>query len=668
MSLALVPLIGMVYFAVETATEAWADSQDAAEMELVMRFAANGGNLLHETQKERGATALYLASGGQSFVEELPAQHQTADGPRAEFISFVDEHRSELPAGVLEAADLVMEKLSLLEQRRAEVLALEADRGEIIGWYTGINNDVIDAIAAGARTATDARLRGEIDGYLAILNGKERAGIERAQISAAFAQDGYSPGQYAKVLALIAAQAAYFDTFGEVAGPEARALFAESQQNPVVAEVARLEAIAIDNPQGGFGQDSTVWFDVMTQRINLLKEVEDFVAGAITADVSDLSAFYSSIILAGTLLAVSIIVGILLFVSIAKQLRVITDEMETIAAGRATSEELPVVCNDEIGRLTQTFNGLVGCMGKVSRKAELVAAGELGHEDLDREIPGPLGDAMAAMVDSLRATIDQLGSSANELASASDQLTAVSRTMSTATNQTAEQASSVSEATQEVSTNVGIVAVAVEEMNASIADVASAAQRASMAASDAVAVADESAASMDSLRDSSDKIGDIIKIIGSIAEQTNLLALNATIEAARAGEAGKGFAVVANEVKDLASQTAEAAEQIIDAVQAIQTDTQKAAETSRRIGDTIGGMQELSSSIEVAVTEQTATTAEIAQSISQVEASANEISTNIVQVSQRASEAQDATTETQTSAGELARMANQLTELVGHNR
>ena len=90
---------------------------------------------------------------------------------------------------------------------------------------------------------------------------------------------------------------------------------------------------------------------------------------------------------------------------------------------------------------------------------------------------------------------------------------------------------------------------------------------------------------VDTLRDSSQKIGNISTVIKQIANQTNLLALNATIEAARAGDAGRGFAVVAGEVKALAKKSSDATADIQRQVTAAQSATNDVVVVIDRIRD-----------------------------------------------------------------------------------
>src|SRR5207244_13619070 len=99
------------------------------------------------------------------------------------------------------------------------------------------------------------------------------------------------------------------------------------------------------------------------------------------------------------------------------------------------------------------------------------------------------------------------------------------------------------------------------------------------------------------LTSAGEKIGDVLRLIGAVAEQTNLLALNATIEAARAGEAGRGFAVVASEVKQLASQTAKATEEIVTQIAGMQSATQEAVTSIKEISQTIGRISDIATTV-----------------------------------------------------------------------
>jgi methyl-accepting chemotaxis protein len=154
----------------------------------------------------------------------------------------------------------------------------------------------------------------------------------------------------------------------------------------------------------------------------------------------------------------------------------------------------------------------------------------------------------------------------------------------------------------------------------------------------AVAKAGQTTEMVGSLAAAGEKIGDVLRLISAIASQTNLLALNATIEAARAGEAGRGFAVVASEVKELASQTAKATEEIAGQVAAIQSSTGDCVNAIGSIGDTIRQISGIATTIAAAVEQQGSATREIARSVQQVAAGTSEVAVNVAGASHAADE------------------------------
>jgi methyl-accepting chemotaxis protein len=162
------------------------------------------------------------------------------------------------------------------------------------------------------------------------------------------------------------------------------------------------------------------------------------------------------------------------------------------------------------------------------------------------------------------------------------------------------------------------------------------------------------------LSDASRRIGDVVELINTVASQTNLLALNATIEAARAGDAGRGFAVVASEVKALAEQTAKATGDISHQINGIQAATQESVGAIKEIGDTIGRMSEIASTIASAVEQQGAATQEISRNVQQAAQGTMQVTSNITDVQRGATATGSASTQVlsaaQSLSGESARL------------
>jgi methyl-accepting chemotaxis protein len=300
-------------------------------------------------------------------------------------------------------------------------------------------------------------------------------------------------------------------------------------------------------------------------------------------------------------------------------------------------------------------------------QAEAIASGDLTRDDLKIQSKDELGDLTTAinkMSGSLKRMIMAITENSLHVSTASEELSSTSQQITANSEETSAQARVVSSATVQVSQNLQTVATWAEEMGASIKEIAKNASEAAKIATSAVRVAETATATVSKLGDSSNEIGQVIKVITSIAQQTNLLALNATIEAARAGEAGKGFAVVANEVKELAKETAKATEDISRKIEAIQTDTKAAVEAIASISEVINQVNGISNTIATAVEEQNATTNEMARNVSEAAQGSGEITSNIAGVAQAAESTSRGAGDTQKAAQQLVETSAELRRLV----
>jgi methyl-accepting chemotaxis protein len=273
------------------------------------------------------------------------------------------------------------------------------------------------------------------------------------------------------------------------------------------------------------------------------------------------------------------------------------------------------------GMAASLISGITRSLAEALKLAKSVAEGDLTQrvEIQSKDELGQLLHALRGMNDKLVGIVSQVRYGTDTIATASSQIAAGNMDLSSRTEQ---QASSLEE-----------TASSMEELTSTVRQNADNARQANQMAAAASSVAvkggevvTQVVATMDSIRESSGKIVDIISVIDGIAFQTNILALNAAVEAARAGEQGRGFAVVATEVRALAQRSSAAAKEIkalIDtSVQKVDTGSQlvgQAGATMEDIVQSVRKVTDVMAEIMAASQEQSAGIEQVNQAVGQMD-------------------------------------------------
>ncbi|MBF0183597.1 MAG: nitrate- and nitrite sensing domain-containing protein [Magnetococcales bacterium] len=682
-------------------------AQEAAMHTELSNLVILTGSLVHEGQKERGLSSGYLASGRKRFQTELTSQRSKTDEARHAWHNWY-------AAGKWRAFNqslMARVERSATVGEQMDAIRREVDQGataakELVGRYSGQLGVLLAMIAELPKHARDVALTTRTLAYGYLVAGKELAGQERALMMAVFQADRFDPEQLQKYAQLVGGQGIYFSALQELATNEQRLSIQEWLTAPAEEEVTRIRKRVFERAgSGGFAIDAGQWFQTSTQRINLMKALEDRLAqdlGELSTEMEKQAkrAFWSFMI------ATSLVVSSLL-VMIARGMKVvgvsvqgILDGLVKLRQGNLTDSIQLGRGRDELSTIAEGINSMTGAMRDNLKTVQNEADSVMGVADelvvlrknLDHESHATYTLAQQVVEENVRLD-SELQQLKEDIDLAAERVDAVFQTAqvsarnikgsATATEHASDNVAAMAAAAEEmtaslsgVNDHLGLVAVEVDRVAESVRaldqlsqDIRTQCNLAENVSTQASKSSTNTLLIIDALKRSTDEIGDVVKLIHAIAGQTSMLAINASIEAARAGESGKGFAVVAAEVRELARQTGDATRAIGEKTSTIRDKTQQVVAATKEVGELIQQIGSGTHAIGVAVDNQCLAVEEIHHSMKQVThasrevtRSASELGLASQEVAHRAHEAAKGTEEIAQSAIVIAGHAEQVAD------
>jgi methyl-accepting chemotaxis protein len=566
-----------------------------AHLKKLSQLSAKIGNYIHETQSERGRTGTFLRSQGKEFAKELQEQRIFTNQKKEELKDFLKNFKPDtFGSEFKDTFDKAFAMLEQLDNIREKVARQTIPANEALDFYTNHNALMIDVVGHAAKVSTNAEISTAIIAYVNFLKGKDLAGVERAVLSLVFSQNKFSPALFNKYSAIIAQE----DTFMQMATTYFTAdqlqFFMKEMANPTIKEVTIYRDNALQSAAAeSLEKNPAHWFDTMTKKIGILKNVEDKLLDDMEKRTSQLivQAIRERLYLSVVLIC---ILTLTVFITIYSTHRMIVHPLRKVVgviAKKDLTQRIEVKADDEISDLANNFNGFIAEISDMILQVKK-AAGLFSQSACE------------------------FSQNAQFIADGAQQQAVSFEELSNVVHSNAMNAQAATNLSQNISQNAKTTGHEMNHMMESMGQIAKSAQQ----------------------------INQAVEIITDLADQTNLLALNAAIEAARAGEHGKGFAVVADEVRKLAERSADSAKDIKEQMHQSLGLVDQGVVLSKEAGENIGKMvQDIAKvveqiqSITIATQEQVATMEENA-SVMERNASASE---------QMATSAQHVTTQSQ---------------------
>jgi methyl-accepting chemotaxis protein len=636
----LFPLLGFLALTAVYIGDNYRTLRDMQDTVVTSSNAQSLSQLITLLQRERGASGVFIGSRGTTMGNRLAQMRGESDAA-------IDVVRRLPTADDADIAN-VHSTLETLATLREQVDKLAIDSTASGARYTEIIKTLVGYTHSLENRVSNTGVVHALNALNQFIELKERAGRERVILGLAFNQGHFDAALLSRFSRNLGEFTAYAESFERKAPAAVLSQYQQSQQTPAAIEVGKLQRLGFERPLGeALGVKPEAWFEIATQRIDQMGEVEQALAQSVARLAKDARGEASQALwltIAGALLALAMVALLswLIIGSIGMAVKDINAALDGLAR-RDLTARTGYRSKDEFGQIAENLNRMANELTDIVQ--------EIGNATA--QVATAAEESSAVTLQTSR-SVEQQRQSTELVATAINQMSATVREVAQSTTDAASLSQQIHASTTQGRIEVDGTIDLIRELSSQ---------------------AEQTAAIINDLKQESDAISSVLDVIRGIAEQTNLLALNAAIEAARAGDHGRGFAVVASEVRTLAQRTQESTGNIQQMISNLQAGSDRASSSmletlgkAQSGASRVGRAGELLASITEGVARISDRNIQIASAAEEQSAVSEDINRNVNEINDLVIQVSAGAQQTAVTSQELARLAEHQQNLVSRFR